>query len=94
MERTLLFKKEAAKKVPAVVHIDGTGRLQTVDKQTNEKYHRLISSFFSLTGVPILLNTSFNVMGKPIIHSFNDALIVFFNSGLDILVVNDYMIYK
>lgn len=94
MERTLKFKEEAKHKVPAVVHVDGTGRLQTVRKEWNEKYHQLITAFHELTGVPVVLNTSFNVMGKPIIHSFNDALTVFFNSGLDALVVNDYIIYK
>lgn len=94
MERTLRFKEGVKEKVQAVVHVDGTGRLQTVKKEWNEKYHSLISSFHELTGVPVVLNTSFNVMGKPIIHSFNDALTVFFNSGLDVLVVNDYIIYK
>lgn len=94
MERTLRFREEVKSTVPAVVHVDGTGRLQTVRKEWNEKYHQLISAFHELTGVPVILNTSFNVMGKPIIHSFNDALTVFFNSGLDALVVNDYVIYK
>jgi carbamoyltransferase len=94
MERTLLFKKEVYHRVPAVVHIDKTGRLQTVKEEWNQKYHQLLTSFYEITGVPILLNTSFNVMGKPIIHSFNDALNVFFGSGLDALVINDYIIYK
>lgn len=94
MERTLVFREEVRDKVPAVVHVDGTGRLQTVKKEWNEKYYLLIDAFRELTGIPLLLNTSFNVMGKPIIHSFDDALLVFFNSGLDVLVVNDYIIYK
>lgn len=94
MERTLRFKAEKMNKVPAVVHVDGTGRLQTVRKDLNEKYYLLIKAFFEITGVPLVLNTSFNVMGKPIINSFNDALNVFFNSGLEVLVINDYIIKK
>lgn len=94
MERTLKFKKEIIHKIPAVVHVDRTGRLQTVKKEWNEKYYLLIKSFQEITGVPLLLNTSFNVMGKPMIHSFDDAIVVFFHSGLDALIVNDYIIYK
>lgn len=94
MERTLRFKPEAREKVPAVVHVDGTGRLQTVKKEWNEKYHALITAFFKITGVPIILNTSFNIMGKPIIHSVEDAISVFFTTGLDALVIEDYLIEK
>lgn len=94
MERTLNFRPEVLDKVPAVVHANSSGRLQSVKSELNPKYHQLISEFQKITDVPILLNTSFNVMGKPIVHSFNDALIVFFNSGLDVLVVNDYMFEK
>ncbi len=94
MERTLNFRPEVVDKVPAVVHSNRSGRLQSVKKDMSPKYHELISEFHKLTDIPILLNTSFNVMGKPIVHSFNDALMVFFNSGLDVLVVNDYMFEK
>lgn len=94
MERTLRFKNEVREKIPAVVHVNGTGRLQTVKPAYNEKFHALIQAFYELTGVPILLNTSFNVMGKPIIHSIEDALSVFYSSGLDVLVIHDYMISK
>jgi carbamoyltransferase len=94
MERTLKFKDEVQSKIPAVVHINGTGRLQTVKAEDNEKFYALIRSFYGLTGIPLLLNTSFNVMGKPIIHSLEDALSVFYTSGLDVLVVGDYMIRK
>ncbi len=94
MDRTLTFKEEVRDKVPAVVHLDNTGRLQTVKREWNEKYYDLIKAFYSISGVPVLLNTSFNVMGKPIINSFNDALMVFYNSGLDVLVVNDYLFEK
>jgi carbamoyltransferase len=76
------------------VHVDGTGRLQTVKRAWNPRFHGLISAFHELTGVPILLNTSFNVMGKPIIHSVEDALAVFFTSGIDVLVLGDHVIRK
>lgn len=94
MERTLDFRPEVRDKVPAVVHENRSGRLQSVKKDWNPRYHELIDAFREITGVPVLLNTSFNVMGKPIVHSFNDALMVFFNSGLDVLVVNDYLFEK
>jgi carbamoyltransferase len=64
MERTLNFRPEVRKLVPGVVHEDGTGRLQTVKMEWNEGYYRLIREFHMITGVPIVLNTSFNVIGK------------------------------
>jgi carbamoyltransferase len=94
MERTLRFRPEVMAKVPAVVHEDGTGRLQTVRREWNPRYHELVTEFHKLTGVPIILNTSFNVMGKPIIHSVEDAFAVFCTSGLDALVIEDFVFLK
>lgn len=94
MERALRFRKEAANKVPGVVHVDGTGRLQSVKRELNEKYYDLIAAFNKLTGVPVVLNTSFNVMSKPIIHTVEDAVATFFTSGLDVLVIEDQMFEK
>ena len=94
MERTLKFKKEVVNKVPAVVHVDYTGRVQSVKREWNTKFYDLIEAFYRLTGIPLLLNTSFNVMGKPIIHSLEDAITVFFTTGLDVLVIEDYIIEK
>ena len=94
MERALFFKKEMLNEVPGVVHVDGTGRLQSVKKEWNEMYYNLILSFYMITGVPIVLNTSFNVMGKPIVHSVEDAFTVFFSSGLDALIINDRVYLK
>lgn len=94
MERTLKFKKVMYDTVPAVVHVDGTGRLQTVKSQWNPLYYQLIDAFRHITDIPMLLNTSFNVMGKPIIHSVEDAVSVFYTSGLDVLVIDNYMIIK
>jgi carbamoyltransferase len=94
MERTLVFRPEVRTRVPAVVHEDATGRLQSVTRELNPRYYDLISAFHGLTGVPIVLNTSFNVMGKPIVHSVEDAIAVFATSGLDALAIDDYLIEK
>jgi carbamoyltransferase len=94
MERTLRFRDEVVSRVPGVVHVDRTGRLQTVTAEDNPRYHRLIRSFHALTGVPVLLNTSFNVMGKPIAHGVEDAIAVFYTSGIDVLVIEDHVITK
>ncbi len=94
MDKTLKIREAKQSKIAAVCHIDGTGRLQTVKKEWNPRFYELIDAFFQLTGVPVLLNTSFNVMGKPLVHSLEDALTVFMTTGLDALVVNDYLITK
>ncbi len=94
MERTLRFKESAKEKVAAIVHVNMTGRLQSVRREWNERYYDLINAFHGITGVPMLLNTSFNIMGKPIIHSLEDAIGVFYTTGLDALVVDDYLIEK
>ncbi len=94
MERALPFRPAVRERVPAVVHLDGTGRLQSVRKAWNPRFYRLISEFERLTGVPLLLNTSYNVMGKPIVHSVEDALAVFTTSGIDALVIEDRLFLK
>ncbi|WP_239649677.1 carbamoyltransferase family protein [Methylocucumis oryzae] len=94
MERTLRFKPSVITKIPGVVHVDGTGRLQTVKREWNPLYYDLIAEFYRLTGIPLVLNTSFNVMGKPIIHSIEDALAVFYTSGLDVLIIENIVIEK
>lgn len=94
MERTLVWKEAVRRHVPAVVHEDGTGRLQSVTAERNPRYHALISAFHALTGVPVVLNTSFNIMGKPILHTAEDAILMFYTSGLDALVVDDWLLVK
>jgi carbamoyltransferase len=94
MDRTLRFKPEVRSKAPAVFHVDGTGRLQSVTAKRNPRFHALLTAFHEQTGVPILLNTSFNVMGKPIVNSVEDAFGVFMGSGLDALVIGDYFFSK
>lgn len=94
MDKTLSIRESMRKQIAAVCHVDGTGRLQTVDKTWNPRYYELIDEFHRLTQIPVLLNTSFNIMGKPLVHSLEDALTVFMTTGLDVLVVNDYVISK
>ncbi|MCJ2124516.1 carbamoyltransferase [Methylobacterium sp. J-077] len=94
MERTLIWRAEVRARVPAVVHQDGTGRLQSVTAARNPAFAALIAAFADVTGVPILLNTSFNVMGKPILHSAEDAILMFYTTGLDALVVEDWLVVK
>jgi carbamoyltransferase len=94
MERTLRFKPDRRQAVPGVVHVDGTGRLQSVSEKRNPEFYRLLKAFHAKTGCPILLNTSFNVMGKPIVHSMEDLFGVFMGSGLDLLVVGQTVFEK
>jgi carbamoyltransferase len=94
MERTLRFRPEARRRVPGVVHVDGTGRLQSVRRDWTPLFHQLISDFHQLTGVPMLLNTSFNVRGRPIVHSLEDAVAVFLTTALDALAIHDCLIEK
>jgi carbamoyltransferase len=94
MERTLRFKDAAAALVPGVVHVDGTGRLQTVKREWNQRFYELIFRFYELTGTPLVLNTSFNVMGKPIAHTVEDALAVLHTTGLDAVFLDDVLIEK
>ena len=94
MERVLNIKENKRAELKAVNHVDNTGRLQTVTKADNEHFYNLINEFFKLTNIPVLLNTSFNVMGKPIVNSVNDMASVFATSGIDVLVINDYIFRK
>jgi len=80
--------------LPAITHVDGTARLQTVDKDVNPLFHELLLRFGELSGIPVLLNTSFNIMGEPIVESPHDAIRCFFSTGIDYLVLGNYMIGK
>ncbi len=94
MDKTLRIKDTMRERIAAVCHVDGTGRLQTVKQQWNPRFYSLINHFYQQTQIPMLLNTSFNVMGKPLVHSLEDAIAVFLTTGLDALVINDYLICK
>ncbi|GAB2177048.1 carbamoyltransferase [Dongia sp. agr-C8] len=92
MERTLKWLPERAP--PGVNHVDNTGRLQSVTERSNPFFHALISAFRDKTGLPILLNTSFNVMGRPMVHEVEDAVGVFLTSDIDLLVLDDLAFRK
>ena len=80
--------------IPAVTHVDYSARVQTVHKETNPKYYKLINKFKEITGCPVLVNTSFNVRGEPIVCSTEDAFRCFMGTNLDILVCEDFILYK
>ncbi len=91
---TTKVKEDWAKKIPAVVHIDGTSRYQSVTQGMNSKYHSLISKFKQKTGIPLLLNTSFNGKDEPIVETPSDAIQTFIKSGLHVLVMNNIIVTK
>ena len=80
--------------LPAITHVDGTGRLQTVQKEINSSYYNLIEAFGEATGVPVLLNTSFNLKGEPVVNTPGEAFNSFMLSGMDSLVLGNYVIDK
>ncbi len=87
-------REQHREQLPAITHVDGTGRLQTVASETNPRYARLIETFGQATGIPVVLNTSFNLRGEPIVNTPGEALSTFARSGLDVLVLGDYVIEK
>ena len=80
--------------IPAVTHVDYSSRIQTVHKETNKLYYDLINNFFKKTGCPILVNTSFNIRGEPIVCSPKDAFNCFMGTDLDILVIENFLLFK
>ena len=87
-------KKDKAGKIPAVRHVDGTARIQTVNRNQHPRYYELLQAFKKKTGVPVLVNTSFNTLGKPIVCSPRDAVECFWSSPFDALVIGSYIIEK
>jgi len=81
-------------KIPAVTHVDYSARIQTVHQETNPKYYKLIKRFSELTNCPMLVNTSFNIRGEPIVCSIEDAFKCFMGTNLDILVIEDFILFK
>jgi len=94
MEKVYQFKKGQGEKVPAVAHDDNTGRVQTVERKTNPRFYNLIHSFKEITGIPIVLNTSFNLNGEPNVDSPEDAIRTFYSCGLDVLYLGNVRISK
>jgi len=94
MVLTSPVKPEMRSVIPAVTHVDGSARPQTVEQKINPLYWRLIREFGDRTGVPVVLNTSFNLRGEPIVNSPTDAVRTFFSSGMDALVIGSFLVEK
>jgi len=88
------FKEEKKKFVPSVVHVDGSGRLQTINKEQNEAYYSVIKEYEKLTGIPILINTSFNIRGEPIVCTPQQAYRCMMGTGIDYLVIDTFIIAR
>jgi carbamoyltransferase len=87
-------KSDNAMRIPAVRHVDGTARVQTINRTQHPLYYDVIKAFKRRTGVPVLVNTSFNVRGEPIVCTPRDALSAFFSSPLDALVIGPFLVTK
>jgi carbamoyltransferase len=91
---TAQVRPEKRSIIPSVTHVDGSARPQTVEREINPLYYRLIDEFGAITGVPVIMNTSFNLRGEAIVHTPTDALRTFFSSGLDALVIGSSLVEK
>ncbi len=87
-------RPEKMAEVPAITHVNGTARVQTVSKASNPRYHALIQRFERITKTPMILNTSFNVMGEPIVNTPSDAIRCFYSTGIDALAIGDFLLIK
>ena len=93
MMEVFQVREDKRPQIPATTHVDGSGRLQTVHRETNPRYHRLISEYKAITGVPIVLNTSFNE-NEPVVCKPQEALDCFLRTKMDVLVLNDWMVRR
>jgi carbamoyltransferase len=91
---TAQVRPEKRSVIPAVTHVDGSARPQTVEKEVNPLYWRLIDGFGRRTGVPVVMNTSFNLRGEAIVNTPTDAIRTFFSSGMDALVIGSFVVEK
>jgi carbamoyltransferase len=94
MVLTAQVRPEKRSVIPSVTHVDGSARPQTVERDVNPLYWRLISEFGRRTGVPVVMNTSFNLRGEPIVSSPTDAIRTFFSSGMDALIIGSFVVEK
>jgi carbamoyltransferase len=91
---TAQVRPEKRSVIPSVTHVDGSARPQTVERETNPLYYRLIDEFGKITGVPVIMNTSFNLRGEAIVHTPTDAIRTFFSSGMDGLIIGNFLVEK
>lgn len=94
MEKVLPFRQDKRSEVPSVVHLDGTGRLQTVTPKSSPRFFALLQAFDARTGVPLVLNTSFNLNGEPVVCAPEDAIRSFYTCALDVLYLGNVRITK
>ncbi|HKY28019.1 MAG TPA: carbamoyltransferase C-terminal domain-containing protein, partial [Pyrinomonadaceae bacterium] len=94
MLRVCKLKADRKDAVPAIVHVDGTGRLQTLTREANGRFYELVKKFYDKTGVPMILNTSFNTAGQPIVETPADALACLLDTELDCCVFEDRIVFK
>jgi carbamoyltransferase len=95
LHKNLLKKiNEERSKIPAVTHVDNTARLQTVDSKDNNLFYNLIKNFYKITGIPMLINTSFNIRNEPIVCTPEDSFRCFMGTSMDILVIGNFILYK
>ena len=87
-------RDEKRSRIPAVTHVDGSARVQTVSADQNPRFHALLTEFHRQTGVPVLLNTSFNVDGEPVVTTPEDAIRCFLGTNIDVLVIGDLVVGK
>lgn len=87
-------REDKKDKIPSLVHVDGSCRVQSVTRESNGYYYDLINEFYKVTGVPLVLNTSFNLGGEPIVETPEDALNTFIKTEIDFLVIDDFLIKK
>jgi carbamoyltransferase len=93
MERVLKIRESQRHKIPAVTHVDGSGRLQSVRADLRPRYHKLILEFYKLTGIPILVNTSFNE-NEPVVNIPFEAIDCYLRTDMDILVLGNFVLQK
>ena len=93
MSKVYNVKENKKKLIPSVVHTNGTGRLQTVDGKYNIRYYKLISKFYEITGIPLILNTSFNE-NEPIVCSPENAIDCFLRTEMDYLILENYILKR
>jgi carbamoyltransferase len=91
---TAQVRAEKRNLIPAVTHVDGSARPQTVEQDVNPLYWRLIDEFGKRTGVPVVMNTSFNLRGEAIVNTPTDAVRTFYSSGMDALVIGNFLVGK
>jgi carbamoyltransferase len=80
--------------LPAITHVDGSARVQTVSKEEHPRFWTLLNEFGNLTGIPVLLNTSFNIRGRPMVCTPAEAIDTFLFAALDVLVIEDYLVVR